>query len=160
MVALLPVFVIVIAGAVLLGGALAAAEHAQSGADAVAHAIAAVANTGDKRDDLSIQVQAGRWCQKGDNVSAEYKGADEALCNPLFAEADAIAQANGVRVTALAIGPDTRDMQRGIGPGRLVVMVAVQGNGPLVAVASLCGRDSQSGGLCHPQAVSAAELVW
>ena len=156
--AIAPVAFLVFAAAILLGAARGAAEHAQSGADAVAHAVAIAANSLADRDRLSIEAQAGRWCAEGDGAGASAP-ADDDLCWPLFAEAARVALADGVDVVTLVVGPDTRDMRGGPAPGRLAVLAVVAGHGPVAGNDALCSGDSATP-LCRPRAASAAELVW
>jgi hypothetical protein len=144
--------------AVFLGAARGAEEHAQSGADAVAHAVALRANALDRRDELSIEAQAGRWCTQGGEADPAAE-ADGELCTPLFDEAARIAAANDVELVTVVVGPDTRDLHAAPVPGRLAVLVVVAAAGPAAGSPQLCGR-SDATPLCRPEAASAAELVW
>lgn len=155
---LLGLLVTAIGAGMLYGAASAAEERALSGAEAVAHGVVISAYMMPARDDLSIQVQAGRDCLVGASRPEGYQAADEALCSPLADAARDLAERNGVTLISLVVGPNIRDQAGPPRPGRLDVLAVVEARGPLSAL-PICAGDRRDSGWCHPHAAMGAELV-
>jgi len=160
----------------LYGNARASAERAVTGAQAVAHAVAAQAASLDGQDDaLSIDVQSGRYCEGGTEQQHEYPTASDAACKALLHTAQQYATWNHVALQYLIVGPDVRDQGGVVRAGRIAVYAEVRGNGPMADVGPFCaiteptvagpgrGEDSRSphvsladGMWCRPLGVAAA----
>lgn len=141
-------------GGVDVAAAVAAQGHAESAADAVAHAVTGLLASDPEREHLSVTTQAGSLC---DTQATPPPGADVRSCTRAIALARDVASRNRAVLLRLLVGPDLRDLGPLRGAGRLQVLAEVAVRRAMPAVPVRCAGDRPQGDhdLCWAVAWSA-----
>lgn len=151
---------VVLAGAAALAhtAAESARDRAQSGADAVAHALAGSLAMDPQRFDFEVALQQGATCALV-GVSTDLppqRDGDAIACRRALDVAGRVAAANGATVVVVRVGPDVGAYMHDGVAALFEVLVETEVAGPLAHTAPLCNDHQTRGGLCWAEAWSAA----